>query len=213
MAFIYKITNDVNQKVYIGMTERTIEERFKEHCYDYKRRSFEKRPLYAAMKKYGTEHFHVELIEETNNPEEREQYWIRFYNSYGNGYNATIGGDGKRYIDYDEIIQVYQEVQNVNKTAQITGHCPKQISQILKSAGIQVLSSADIAKKQLVKPVAKLDPKTDEIITIYSSIQEAENNNGNTRHIAQVCKGKRKICKGYKWKYLTEINSEYAPIV
>ena len=92
------------------MTERTIEERFKEHCYDYKRRSFEKRPLYAAMKKYGTEHFHIELIEETNNPEEREQYWIRFYNSYGNGYNATIGGDGKRYIDYDKIIQVYQEV-------------------------------------------------------------------------------------------------------
>ena len=34
MAFIYKITNDVNQKVYIGKTERSIEERFKEHCKD-----------------------------------------------------------------------------------------------------------------------------------------------------------------------------------
>jgi len=49
---------------------------------------------------------------------------------------------------------------------------------------------------QRVKPVAKLDPKTNEIIAIYSSIQEAENANGNTRHISQVCNGKRKICNG-----------------
>ena len=63
------------------------------------------------MKKYGTEHFHVELVEETDSPEEREQYWIRFYNCYGStGYNTTMGGDSKRYIDYEEIIRVYQEV-------------------------------------------------------------------------------------------------------
>ena len=63
MAFIYKITNDINQKVYIGKTEQTIEERFKEHCQEYKRERCEKRRLYAAMKKYGAEHFHVELVE------------------------------------------------------------------------------------------------------------------------------------------------------
>lgn len=57
MAFIYKITNDINQKIYIGMTERTIKERFKEHCQEYKRERAEKRPLYSAMKKYGIEHF------------------------------------------------------------------------------------------------------------------------------------------------------------
>ena len=89
MAFIYKITNDINQKVYIGMTERTIEERFKEHCREYKQRRCEKRPLYSAMKKYGPEHFHVELVEETNSPEEREQYWIKYYNSTEIGYNET----------------------------------------------------------------------------------------------------------------------------
>ena len=68
MAFIYKITTDINQKVYIGKTEQTVEKRFKEHCQDYKRKRCEKRPLYSAMKKYGIEHFHVELVEETNNP-------------------------------------------------------------------------------------------------------------------------------------------------
>lgn len=53
MAYIYKITNKVNNKCYIGKTLKTIEERWIEHCRDYLRRDEEKRPLYSAMKKYG----------------------------------------------------------------------------------------------------------------------------------------------------------------
>ena len=56
------------------------------------------------MRKYGIEHFHIELIEETDNPEEREVFWIENKRSFKNGYNATVGGDGKKYIDYDIII-------------------------------------------------------------------------------------------------------------
>ena len=41
------------------MTERTIEERWREHCKDISRKNFEKRPLYNAMSKYGIEHFHI----------------------------------------------------------------------------------------------------------------------------------------------------------
>ena len=48
-------------------------------------------------------------------------------------------------------------------------------------------------------PVAKIDKNTNEIIQIYPSLQEAEKNNGNTHHIADVIHGKRKTCKGYKW--------------
>lgn len=53
------------------------------------------RPLYQAMKEYGIENFSVETLEETENPEEREKYWIEYFSSFKNGYNATIGGDGK----------------------------------------------------------------------------------------------------------------------
>lgn len=66
MAYIYKITNDINNKVYIGKTLLSIEKRFKEHCKDYKREGKEKRPLYRAMNKYGIEHFSIEEIEECN---------------------------------------------------------------------------------------------------------------------------------------------------
>ena len=97
MAYIYKIVNDINNKVYIGKTEFSIEKRFKEHCRDSKK-EHQNRPLYNAMNKYGIEHFKIELIEECNNPEEREIYWIQHFDSYKNGYNATLGGDGKNIL-------------------------------------------------------------------------------------------------------------------
>ena len=76
MGYIYKITNDINDKVYIGKTCLTIEERFKQHCSDSKKNRCEKRPLYAAMNKYGIEHFHVDLVGEysDNDLEEYEIY-------------------------------------------------------------------------------------------------------------------------------------------
>ena len=116
MAFIYEIINDVNEKRYIGKTEFDIYKRFKEHCKDALKEKNEKRPLYRAMRKYGIEHFHVELIEETNDPEIREIYWIAQKDTYHNGYNATMGGDGKKYLDYDLIIKTYNEVLNMQET-------------------------------------------------------------------------------------------------
>lgn len=61
MSFIYKITNQINGKSYIGKTNlASIQERFKEHIHDSKRVHMEKRPLYSAMNKYGSENFKIE---------------------------------------------------------------------------------------------------------------------------------------------------------
>ena len=92
MPYIYKIVNDINDKIYVGKTLLTVEKRFKEHCNAYKKERYEKRPLYDAMNKYGIEHFKVETIEECSLEEvnEREIYWIKELNSYHNGYNATL---------------------------------------------------------------------------------------------------------------------------
>lgn len=64
MAYIYKIYNDINEKVYIGKTNYSIQKRFQEHCRDSKKDKDERRPLYNAMNKYGIEHFFIEEIEE-----------------------------------------------------------------------------------------------------------------------------------------------------
>lgn len=69
------------------------------------------------MRKYGIEHFHIELLEETSTPEEREIFWIESKRSFKNGYNATMGGDGRKYIDYDLVISLYQQLLNQAEVA------------------------------------------------------------------------------------------------
>ena len=107
MPYIYKITNSINGKIYIGKTLQSIEERWKEHCRDCTKSRVEKRPLYEAMNKYGKENFSIELVEECEESvlNEREVFWIEYYGSFKNGYNATIGGDGRPYIDYEMIFK------------------------------------------------------------------------------------------------------------
>ena len=79
MGYIYCITNILNQKKYIGKTTKTVEQRFKEHCNDSKRKRCEKRPLYNAMNKYGINNFIVETLKECDNDklEKYEQYYIK----------------------------------------------------------------------------------------------------------------------------------------
>lgn len=95
---IYKITNNINNKCYIGKSSN-IEERFQYHKKRYKNEKEWDKPLYKAFRKYGIENFSFEIIEEIEDYEhksnEQEKYWIQYFNCYGDqGYNATIGGDG-----------------------------------------------------------------------------------------------------------------------
>ena len=210
MAYIYKITNDINGKIYIGKTYFSIEKRFQEHCKDAFRPKIESRPLYSAMQKYGIEHFHIEQIEETDNPEEREKYWIEFYGSFKNGYNATKGGDGKPYLDYDLILKTYNEIKNCKKVAELLNCNKESVVKILKMNGY---SSTDLLKNShlpITKAVAMCNKDTKEIIQTYSSTTEAakalgkitSTSHGAGSHIADVCKGKRKSAYGYFWKYI-----------
>ena len=211
MAYIYKITNCINQKVYIGKTEFSIEKRFKEHCRDAFRNKNKKRPLYAAMRKYGVENFNIELIEETDQPEEREIYWIEYYRSFKTGYNATLGGDGKKYIDYDLVIATYKEIGIINKTAKKLNISPDSVSNILHNNHIPVLTSQEAISKSQKKVVNMYDLE-DNFLRSFPSATDAANflveNNlvkcqaSTVRgHISSVCNGKRKTASGYKWKF------------
>jgi hypothetical protein len=208
MAYIYQITNDINGKIYVGKTERSIEERFKEHCKDSKRREFEKRPLYRAMNKYGTEHFHIELLEETDKPEEREIYWIEQKRSFKNGYNATLGGEGTRYIDYDLVIATYKEVQNQNEVARRLNISSDTVHSVLKNNHIDTIPSSTAAAVATGKIVNQYDLQGNYIQSFLSSKAAAESlgkitatSNGASSHISEVCRGKRKTAYGFIWKF------------
>ena len=211
MAYIYKITNTINGKMYIGKTEQTIEKRFQQHCNDSQRDGMSNRPLYKAMRKYGVEFFSIEEIEQTDQPEEREIYWIEFYGTFKNGYNATLGGDGKKYIDYDLVVATYQELQNARKTAEKLGISPDSVLNILKSKNIPVCSSPKIALRQFGKitNMYSLDGKFIQSFPSTNAAAEYMVQNGLTgckkttikQHITEVCTGRRKTAAKFKWKY------------
>lgn len=92
---IYKITNKINSKVYIGCTTKTIEERYSSHihrCYKQKYRC----KLYNSIRKYGKENFKIELLQECaiKDMYELEKKYIAQYDSYKKGLNSTLGGEG-----------------------------------------------------------------------------------------------------------------------
>lgn len=91
---IYKITNLINNKIYIGQTTFSVEKRFKMHLNAFKKGQDTK--LYNAMQQYGVENFIPEVIEYCESKQQldqREIYWISYYNSTVNGYNMALGGD------------------------------------------------------------------------------------------------------------------------
>lgn len=90
MGIIYKISNTCNNKIYIGQTIRPLKTRWQQHL----EATGCPTKLGQAMSFLGKENFFIEIIENCPNEllNERERYWIKFYNSYNDGYNMTHGG-------------------------------------------------------------------------------------------------------------------------
>lgn len=213
MAYIYKITNLLNGKIYIGKTLLSIQERWAEHCIDSKKETCKDRPLYRAINKYGIENFFIEQVEECSDKEvnEREVYWIEFYHSFKYGYNATKGGDGKHYLDYDLICETYKQVQNLTKTAKLCQCHVDSVRKILKERKIDIMSSTFVIKQNLSKMINQYS-LAGEYIKTFSSISEAARYiqslnpekrtglNGIITHISDAVRGKRKTAYKFIWK-------------
>lgn len=108
MGQIYKITNIINKKCYIGQTLYDANKRFKEHI-NASTNTRKNNHFYNAIRKYGIENFELEILENNvaeDKLDELEIYYIKKYDSYNNGYNSTIGGHGVHGIVFtDEVLQ------------------------------------------------------------------------------------------------------------
>lgn len=97
MGCIYKITNKLNNKSYIGLTIRSPQMRWSEHIYRSKNITNNSQTICKAINKYGSDNFLFEVIEDNILNEvlqEKEKYYIELFDTYNNGYNDTPGGDG-----------------------------------------------------------------------------------------------------------------------
>lgn len=97
MYYIYKITNSVNNKIYVGKSTRPVNERFKRHIRDALNHPNSRIHIQRAINKYGADKFQCQEIDTAKTLEElslKEMYWIKTLDSYKNGYNMTVGGEG-----------------------------------------------------------------------------------------------------------------------
>lgn len=96
MIGIYKFTCKLNNKSYIGQSIN-IETRYKGHFNNHTNKNLKdyNTKFYRALRKYGFENFQFDIIEIVENKDllnNREIYWIKYYDSFFNGYNSNLGG-------------------------------------------------------------------------------------------------------------------------
>lgn len=163
MGYIYKIVNDVNDKIYIGQTKRTLETRWEEHQKNAINPNSHSK-LYQAMREIGIKHFTIVLIEELPTFRERnarEQYWITYYNSFEQGYNSTRGGGCFEYENssYDELAEIVAEMRQEGFSYdEITEylHCGRNVvSEILRDNNLLGKNNKTIQNEERIYELLK----------------------------------------------------------
>ncbi len=212
MGFIYVVTNIINNKKYVGLTSKTIEERWKRHLYDANIRK-DDFYFHKAIRKYGENNFKIEKVEECPDEhlKEREKFYIQQYNSFyknKQGYNLTLGGDGLSSIDYKKVLSLWDCGLSAKEIAIILDVNSITICRFLKSKNIsseEIKSrSAHFSKRDREKKIYQYDFEG-KLMNIYSSASEASLITGyNKDYISAACRKTYSSANGYIWTYEDE---------
>ena len=226
MGYIYKHTNKINGKVYIGLTKTSLNSRWQngngyKHC----------RLFYRAILKYGWNNFEHELIEEVDASilEEREKYWIAFYKSNNEnfGYNLTSGGEQNKNLSKStRLLQSKKQKERAMKEGYINPFYKKKHSKESKNKmsnrqltedqkeiqrRIHLGKKHSEETKRKIKSNCHNNKKINQydikgvFIKVWSSIGEAaEFYSVDRSGISKVCSGKQKSAAGFIWKYVEE---------
>lgn len=201
---IYKITNKINGKIYIGQTVRSLTERISEHL--RKRQSL----VSKAIFKYGIENFTIEQIDHAHSINElnaKEQYWIDFYDCITpNGYNQCEGGGNTVGYHHSEEAKLKMSIGHKGKKCGAENsfygkthseETKKRFSELRKGRKLSEEWKKRIAESQNKKVICV---ETGEIFNSVTGA--AEYYNLKPTHISRVCKGKRKRTGGFHWRYV-----------
>ena len=193
---IYKIENLINGKIYIGQSIN-IEKRFKQHIYNDSNMA-----IHRAIVKYGADNFDMSIVELCDKEllDEKEIYWIEYYDSFNNGYNNTTGGgcERKKYTNHMKpvlqldkeynILQVYPSIANATI---ITGINPSSICSVCKhnkkdAGGFYWRYQSDIAEALKEKDDIGQCVSEKDIIKLCSvSIDDIQKNVSEVQEIAK----------------------------
>ena len=231
IGYIYIITNDINGKSYIGKTNDLVR-RWKEHCYGNSNTSI----LSKALKKYGLSHFIFDIvaqipfddIDELNTVlKELEIYYIALYNTFKDGYNATVGGDG--ISGYKQSKETTDKIRKANTGRVVSDETKAKISANRKGIGHSEESKQKITKALLNRDYSiyeraaekRRGVKRDHEIVMKGAVKRRKpilqyDLQGNfvkewegaslidgfeSTNIASCCKGKIFRSQGFIWRY------------
>lgn len=222
---IYKIVNDINDKVYVGQTIKTLVQRFQKHC-SYSDDVNHTMAIKKAIHKYGRDHFKIVLLEELSdcNQEvlnEREIYWIAYYSAYTKGYNLTKGGQGcghpqKLSIeDENKLVKLYEEgygsiklskIFNVDKTTVLNyakRHSLERRDTLDKIVDIEAVKKYIRENRPTVKDVSEKYHISK--CSVYNIIKRANDDtlilNSYNPRISSAKKNAKEICDKYNEGY------------
>lgn len=233
---IYKHTNKINGKVYIGQTKQSPTSRWKNGLgYSDKHNSVFSR----AIKKYGWNNFDHEIIEENISSQEqanlREIFWIKHFNSYigfdnTNGYNMTLGGDSGEHLGYPvyqidkKTLEIVKEFASTSEASRSFGNGEGNASHIRNCCDGKkpsckgyfwcYVKNYSISWKpkdnKLVSSVYQIDDDL-EIIRKFDSITDAVKNGFSGGSIVQCCQRKTRRANGFYWCYCDDYNNSWKP--
>lgn len=212
--YIYKITNLINGKIYIGQTVRSISKRWTEHC---KPSSIKKSNITKAILKYGKENFNIEEVYRADNIWElnkKEIYYIKKYDSRDKtkGYNIAYGGNSTRKKQkqivctctgeiFDSMSQA-SKFYNIN-VGSISNVCLGK-SKTCRGMVFSFLKDWDGMLISKIKPKNK--PKKIMCIndgkTFDSIAQASKFYNISQSKISLVCNGKRATCNNLSFIFI-----------
>jgi group I intron endonuclease len=230
-VYIYKITNKINNKIYIGQTIHSIHSRFLKHKTIARVKNSDYKAIHKAINKYGEDNFLLELVEECHSMEElnnKETEYIKQFNSLSpNGYNLCTGGFNK--IPSPETIQKIKDTRKRRAITRIhmkTGErrTYNSITEAIEEGFTNSSITYCLSKKhkhhagyywiyaenelEIIKTKNDLRKrpiiqldKDGNTVNMFESISAAEKLGFDHSKIILCCQNKRNTHKHYIWKY------------
>lgn len=230
---IYKCTCLSNGRIYIGQSIN-LQRRLSEHIYSLRCNRHRNSHLQNAWNKYGEESFVWEVVElcSVDNLNTQEQYWIEYYDSFNSGFNLTTGGEGsggfkvsnetkekqsiatkntwtteRRYEQRDrmlgsnnpmsgkigELNPAYGKDHSGEKNGMYGKHHTEEANEKNRQAHLG-------KNNKNAKPIICIE--TNELF--WSMGEAGRSKNCNDTTICRCCKGTKKTCGGYHWRYATQ---------
>lgn len=205
--FLYKITNLIDGKIYIGLTKNKPQWRFAQHING---KNNSNSYLKKAIDKYGQSNFTFEVIAKANSLNELNELEVKaieeFKSLAPNGYNLHTGGNRH------QVSEITKEKQKISNKGKRTPEAIRKTADALRGRKVpRALVEQRAAKQRGIKrntPTNARKVKAIDVIThieyTYNSLMDAAKAlNADISNISATCNGRLKSHKGYRWEYVS----------